>query len=145
MKEDSWPFSMGLIGSSETSVINYLHLLRNNPEERILSPRRVEEKFRWAVEPVWIFWRRQKNLLLMLNKRPLRYEGENRFSMVSIRHVEIERYKKGCREMRKLPIYWRLERDIYVLLKRKGIRGRRENILNIPCFYMYLRKRHINK
>ena len=40
--------------------------------------------------------------LLMLNKRPLRYEGEKRFSMVLIGHVEIERYKKRCRE-RRLP------------------------------------------
>jgi len=31
-----------------------------------------------------------KNLLLMVNKRTLRYEGENRFSMVLIGHVETE-------------------------------------------------------
>jgi hypothetical protein len=55
------------------------------------------------MEPVWIFWRR-KNILLVLNERSLRYEGEDRFSVVLIGHVEIESYKEGCRERRKLPI-----------------------------------------
>jgi hypothetical protein len=40
----------------------------------------------------------------MLKKRPLQYEGENRFSMVLIGHVEVESYKKRCRERRMPPI-----------------------------------------
>ena len=32
-KNNSWPLKMGLIGCPETSVINYRHSPRNNPEE----------------------------------------------------------------------------------------------------------------
>jgi len=66
------------------------------------------------MEPVWIFWE-DKNLLLMLNKRPLRYVGENRFSMVLIGHVDIESYKKGCRERRTppLPLFNEEENELY--------------------------------
>jgi hypothetical protein len=42
--------------------------------------------------------------------------------MVLIGHVEVESYKKRCRERRMPPISWRTERDIFVLLKCKETR-----------------------